>query len=329
MNLPRVWFERAILPDLVADVEHEVEVLGPAIATDRYAGIAAAEGIVAGSFRYDAELMDHAPGARVIARTGIGVDTVDVPEATRRGIAVCNAPDGPTASTAEHAVMLMLAVAKNLERSEEQLRSGGAGHYADHTGIELAGTTLGLVGFGRIARRVATAARGLEMKIVVFDPFLDDGALPGDVTRARDLQGLLGVADVVSVHVPLSDGTRGMFDAAAFAAMRPGAVFVNTARGGLVDHAALLDALGRGHLFGAGLDVTDPEPLPPDHPLLHRPDVIVTPHVASGTFAGKRRIFRTALEQVLHVLRGERPPHLINPEVWPQPITKSHAERGS
>jgi phosphoglycerate dehydrogenase-like enzyme len=111
--------------------------------------------------------------------------------------------------------------------------------------------------------------------------------------------------------------------------MRPGAVFVNTARGGLVDHDALLDALDSGHLFGAGLDVTDPEPLPPDHPLLHRPDVIVTPHVASGTYAGKRRIFRTALDQVVHVLRGERPPHLVNPEVWTQIEAERTKEHGT
>lgn len=313
---PPVWFERTVLPDLVPEVEQIVTLLGPATDDDPHAGIDSAQAIVAGVFTYDADFMDGAPDVKVIARTGIGVDTVDVPEATRRGIAVCNAPDGPTVSTGEHAVMLMLAVAKNLKQSEADLRAGAGNYYANHSAIELSGKTLGLLGFGRIARSVAGVALGLGMNVIAHDPHLDEDAFPPGVTRARDLGELLGAADVVSVHVPLSDETRHLVDAAAFAAMRTGAVFINTARGGLVDHDALLGALESRHLHGAGLDVTDPEPLDPDHPLLHRHDVIVTPHVASGTHAGKRRIFRTALDQVVHVLRGERPPHLVNPEVW-------------
>ncbi len=317
-ELPPVWFERTVLPDLVDEVGSQVTMLGPATDDDRHAGLRHARGIVAGIFTYDAELMDHAPEVVVIARTGIGVDTVDIPEATRRGIAVCNAPDGPTISTAEHTVMLILATAKSLKHSESDLRDGSGHYYARHDAIELAGKTLGLVGFGRIARRVAGAALGLRMQVAVHDPYLHPDTFPGSVTPAGDLETLLAMADIVSVHIPLTDETAGLFSTAAFAAMRPGSIFVNTARGGLVDHDALLASLESGHLFAAGLDVTDPEPLPPQHPLLHRNDVIVTPHVASGTRAGKRRIFRTTLEQVLHVMRGERPPHLVNPDVWDQ-----------
>ena len=292
-------------------------ILGPATDTDSGAGLDTAVAAVVGLVACDAAFMDRAPGLRVIARNGIGYDNVDVAVATERGIAVCNTPDGPTVSTAEHAVTLMLLVAKNIRAAETALRTGAtAGYYIRHEGIELDGKVLGLVGFGRIARHVAGIAAGLGMHITSYDPFLPASAIPTEVDRADTLEDLLGVADVVSVHVPLTDASRGLFGAAAFASMKPGAVFINTARGGLVDHDALLVALEAGRLFGAGLDVTDPEPLPVGHPLLGRDDVVVTPHIASGTADGKARIFRVAFEQALAVVHGRRPEHLVNPEVW-------------
>jgi phosphoglycerate dehydrogenase-like enzyme len=259
--------------------------------------------------------MDRAPQLRVIARTGIGVDGVDEAEATRRRIAVCNAPDGPTVSTAEHTVALLLAVCKRLPLAQARLRSGDADLYARHVGMELDGATLGLVGYGRIARRVAVAARGLGMRVAIFDPYLREE--PVDVDVCASLDELLSSADLVSLHIPLTAGSVAMFGAREFARMRDGAVFVNTARGRLVDHASLLAALESGKLFGAGLDVTDPEPLPSDHPLLGRDDVVVTGHVASATWATKRRLLRTAYDQVIQVLDGERPPHLVDPAAWP------------
>ncbi len=329
MTRPRVWFEREILPDHQPEVDEVLERLVPTQPDDPFAGLADARGIVAGTLIYDAQMMDRAPHALVIARTGIGVDTVDIPEATTRGIAVCNAPDGPTISTAEHAVGLMLAVAKSVKRSAADLRDAAGDYYARHDAVELDGKTLGLVGFGRIARRVAGAAIGLGMQVRVYDPYVNHNGFPNSVTRETELASLLATADVVSVHVPLSAETRHMFDTGAFAAMKPGTVFINTARGGLVDHNALLGALEEGRIFGAGLDVTEPEPLPPDHPLLHRPDVIVTPHIASGTHAGKRRIFRATIAQVVQVLNGERPPHLVNPEVWDHVVARRAADGGA
>jgi phosphoglycerate dehydrogenase-like enzyme len=316
-GLPRVWFERPVLAELAAEVASRVTMLGPATEDDPFAGLATAEGVLAGTSRCDAGFMDRAPGLRVIARTGIGTDGVDLAEATRRGIAVTNTPDGPTVSTAEHAVTLILMAAKNVKRAESAHRAGvSSAYYARHEAIELDGKVLGLVGFGRIARRVARIADGIGMRVIACDPFLPEASFPAGVTRAATLDDLLGAADVVSVHVPLTDASRGMFGAEQFARMKPGAVFVNTARGGLVDGDALLEALERGHLFGAGLDVTSPEPLPPGHPMLDRDDVVVTPHVASGTKEGKARIFRSAFEQALQVLEGRRPDHLVNPEVW-------------
>lgn len=321
-DLPPVWFERAILPELLPAVEAAVTILGPSTGGDPFAGLSAARAAVASSLRYDAGLMNRAPGLGVIARTGIGYDLVDVAEATRRGICVCNTPDGPTTSTAEFAVALLLMAAKNVRRAESDLRQGVGGYYARHEAIELDGRMLGLVGLGRIARRVARICSAMGMQVMAYDPYLPADAFPPGVARAATLEELLRVADAVSVHVPMSDQTRSMFGSEAFGQMKPGAVFVNTARGGLVDGDALLAALDDGRLFGAALDVTDPEPLPADHPLLQRDDVVVTPHIASATANAKVRIFRSAFEQVVDALAGRRPAHLVNPEVWDSPTSR-------
>jgi phosphoglycerate dehydrogenase-like enzyme len=314
---PSVWFEREILPDRRADVAARAIILGPASATpdEPYRSLPNAVGIVASQHVYTGELMDLAPGLKVIARTGIGYDKVDISAATERGIAVCNTPDAPTISTAEHTIALMLMVAKNIKRSEEELRGGGSDFYARHTGIELNGLTLGLVGYGRIARSVAAIARSLGMVIAAYDPYI---AMSGfhQADRYETVEELASVADVLSLHVPLTAATAGLVDLDLLAAMKPGSILINSARGGLVDLAALEGSLESGHLFGAGLDVTDPEPLPPDHPLLRRLDVVVTPHVAAGTAGAKRRIFKAAFDQVIQVLNGTRPQHLVNPEVW-------------
>lgn len=321
---PDVWFEREILPDLVESVVAQASILGPAGATpdDPYRALPTAMGIVASTHRYDAALMDMAPRLRVISRTGIGYEKVDIAAATARGVAICNTPDAPTVSTAEHTVTLLMMVAKNVKRSEAELRGGGTDFYARHVGIELDGLTIGLLGFGRIARKVATIVGGLNMKVAAYDPFIDVAAFPPLVTRCMTIEDLLARSDVVSIHIPLTDDSAGMFDSAIIGAMKPGSILINTARGGIVDAKALQAALDSGHLYGAGLDVTDPEPLPPGHPLLDRSDVVVTPHVGAGTANAKRRIFGSAFRQVMQVLNGQRPSHLINPEVWDRPRVK-------
>lgn len=316
----RIWFERRPVADLARLVPAEVEILGPtreaADSEDAYEGLEGAQAVLAGSHHYGAAQFERAPHLLAVCRTGIGYDTVDLEAADRRGIAVCNAPEGPTVSTAEHTMALILAAAKRIVQSGNRLRNECGDYYQKHEAVELDGKTLGLVGFGRIARRVAQAGAGLGMRPAAYDPYLPDDRFPSSVRRVASLEELLAAGDVVSAHIPGSPDNHRMFDARTFALMKPGAVFVNTARGSLVDQEALLDALDRGHLFGAGLDVTDPEPLPPDHPLLHRPDAVVTPHIASGTTEGRRRIFKTALEQVLSVLNGERPPNLVNGATW-------------
>ena len=313
----RIWFERRVTPALMPFVPHSVDMLGPGRVDDPQAGISTAQAAIAARLDYDDTLFDRAPELLGVLRTGIGYDAVDLEAATRRGIAACNVPQGPTVPTAEHSVALLLATAKELVRSSGRLRESTGNYYSRHRAMELDGKTLGLVGYGRIAQRVGTVGLALGMGVLAHDPYLPDDAFPPGVERARTLEELLGRSDAVSVHIPMSAGNHRMFNAGTFAAMKKGALFVNAARGGLVDHDALIEALDSGHLSGAGLDVTDPEPLHPDHPLLHRTDVIVTPHVASATPEARERMFSMAVRQALMVLDGQRPPHLLNPDAWP------------
>ena len=309
-----VWFERDVLQALADAIDPQIDRLGPGTDFDPYSGSREALGVVASSLVYDDEVMDRMPRVEVIARTGIGLELVDIDAATKLGVVVCNTPDAPTVSTAEHTVGLMLAVSKNIVESARRLRAAESDLYALHQAIELDGKTLGLVGFGRVARRVALTSASLGMTVAAYDPYVSGESF--FIERVDSLRSLLGRSDIVSVHVPLTQESRGMFDSEAFAAMKLGSIFINTARGGLVDQHALLDAIDRGHVRSAGLDVTDPEPLPPAHPLLNHRDVVVTPHVGSGTYEGKARILLTAVGEVVAVLRGERPDHMVNPEVW-------------
>lgn len=275
--------------------------------------------IAGGGIHYDGALMDQVPTLQVISRTGIGLDNVSISGATARGIAVCYAPDAPTISTAEHTIALLLAVAKRLKWTDQALRCSEKINFrSEYNGLELYERRLGLIGMGRIGSRVAKIALALGMSVVGFDPFISaERANELGVELAPTLEAVLHTADIVSLHLPLTPETRGLINAERLAQMKPGAILINAARGGLVDEAALFDALESGHLWGAGLDVFTSEPPSADHPLLARDDVIATPHIASGTGVGQDRLWHTAITQALQVLRGERPPHLVNPEVWP------------
>ncbi|HKZ24969.1 MAG TPA: C-terminal binding protein, partial [Acidimicrobiia bacterium] len=281
-----------------------------------------AAGILAGGPAFTRNVIDKLPNCRVIVQCSVGVDQVDVEAATQAGIVVANLAQFCVLEVRTHTIALLLAVTKNVVGAAAALAGAAGGYYTTHRALELEGKTLGLVGFGRIARRVAQAAAGLGMKVTAYDPLVP--AAEFFVDRASDLDELARQADVISIHVPLTPDTRHLFDRRRLRSMRPGSVLVNTSRGAVVDHGALLEVLQSGHLWGAALDVTDPEPLPPDHPLLHRSDVVITPHVASGTAEGRQRIFTTALAQVLAVLNGGRPDHLVNAEVWAQRRGKAY-----
>ncbi len=304
-----IWIDRPF-PEIPAIIEARSrhELTGP-----DDAALADADAVIVGAARWDASMMDRTPRLRVLARTGIGVDAVDLDEAARRGIAVTNTPDGPTVSTAEHTMALLFGVAKTIPQHQDRLRRQTGGYVPASTAMELDGLTIGLLAYGRIARRVAVMASAVGMSVIAHDPFLT--TIEADDPAGTEWVGfdeLLDRSDVLSLHAPLTVETAGLFDAATFARCKNGVLFVNCARGGLVDHDALLGALAAGQVVGAGLDVTEPEPLPADHPLLVADHVIVTPHVASSTVAGRERMLTQALEQVLIGLEGTTPPHTVN-----------------
>jgi D-3-phosphoglycerate dehydrogenase len=315
----RIWFEREP-PEIYHALLDGTAIIAGSGERDSspLSGIAGAHAVIASSrVQYDADFMDRAPVLRVISRTGIGLDNIRIPDATERGIAICHAPSAPTISTAEHAFALLLACAKALPETSRAMRAGPGDFFNSYDGIELDGLCLGIVGLGQIGRRVARSAQAMGMRVVAFDPLL----APADaselgVTLCSTLEALLAEANAVSLHAPLTPGTIRLMDERRIGLMRPGAILINTARGGLVDETALAAALESGHLHSAGLDVFDVEPPHPDNPLLHRDDVIATPHIAGATGAGRDRLWRTAIAQALQVLARERPPGLANPEVW-------------
>lgn len=271
------------------------------------------QGVIVRVARFPGETIRGATQLKVVAKHGVGYDNIDVPAATACGVIVTNTPTANSQSVAEHALTLLLAVARRIGEScrDIALRSMRAQNV--YQGIELSGKALGIVGLGSSGLRLATmAARGLDMRVTGFDPYKDPW--PDGIERVSDVGAMLAEADFVSIHVPLTKETRNLLGQAALARMKPTAVLVNTARGGIVDEAALAVAIRSGRLAGAGLDVVVDEPLRPDHPLVGIPNVILTPHVAGVTEEGMMNMAVTAAEDVLRVLRGERPKYPVNPE---------------
>ena len=318
----KVWSERQIIPDCLPLLEGFAEPVGPGSADpDNFLkALPGADCVLAGGIRYNGSLMDQAPDLLVISRMGIGYENVIVDEATKRGIAVTFTPDGPTISTAEHAVSLIFAVAKDLKKSSDGLiNNRRPDYYGRHSAVELLDSVIGLVGLGRIGSHVAGIMQAVGCHVVAFDPYIaKQHADVLGVERADSLESLLTHSDIVSLHMPLNDQTRHIVCTETLSQMKQGSILVNVSRGGLVDEAALLNSLDSGHLRGAGLDVTDPEPAPEDNPLLYRNDVIVTPHVGSASYAGKRRILSSAIDNLKLALNAEQPQHLLNPDVWPR-----------
>ena len=323
-SMYKIWFEKTVPAEqqpLFANIAEGI-CPGDQLDVDAWHKLELADAVMAGGNAYDAETMDRAPRLLIIARTGVGYDKVDIAAATARDIAVVNAPDAPTVSTAEQALALMFSVARRLKSVEnalnDMLSSGQARNvWGEYRALELQHKRLGLVGLGRIGGHVSGIARAIGMRVAAYDPYISDARFQRlGVEKASSLESLLGESDVVSLHLPLNDETYKLMNAERFAQMKAGAVFINVSRGGHVDEEALVAALDAGRLFGAGLDVTDPEPPLAGSPLLGRHNVVVTPHVASATIVGRRRLVVHALEQVIQTLRGQRPPHLINPEVW-------------
>jgi glyoxylate reductase len=305
----RVFVTRA-LPGGAVDrlaAEHEVDVWPERLPPPRdelLACVREVEGLLALlTDRIDAELLDAAPNLRAISNYAVGVDNVDVEAATARGIPVGNTPGVLTDTTADLAVALMLGIGRRLVDGDAYVRRGDWHTWEPDQllGRDLHGATVGIVGFGRIGQAVAQRLEGFECTI-----------LHTSRSGGVGFEELLERSDFVSVHTPLTPETRGLIDAGALRRMKPTAYLVNTARGPVVDTDALAAALQGGEIAGAALDVTDPEPLPADHPLLDSPNLLVLPHLGSATHATRERMAEMAVDNLLAGLRGERMSHQVN-----------------
>jgi D-3-phosphoglycerate dehydrogenase len=253
--------------------------------------------IVRSETKVKADTLDAAPGLRVIGRAGVGVDNIDVPAATARGIVVMNAPDGNTITTAEHTIALLVALARRVPQANSSLKSG-KWERKNFVGTELQGKTLGIIGLGRIGRVVAKRATALGMHVVAFDPFVVPDSARDLEIDLQPMDEVLARADFLTVHTPLTADTRGIIGSEAFGKMKDGVRVINCARGGLVDEAALQNAIKSGKVAGAALDVFEQEPPPADHPLLQLDVVIATPHLGASTTEAQEGVAFTVAEQM-------------------------------
>jgi D-3-phosphoglycerate dehydrogenase len=267
--------------------------------------------------RVDQAALDAAPRLRCVARYGVGYDTVDIAACTARGLPVLVANGSNDRSVAEHAMMLMLAVARRAEDCSRHVKSGGWWPEGGPRMVDLAGRRVLVVGYGRIGARVARFCRGFDMQVMVLDPGFAPARIAADGnTPVRDLHTALAEADVVTLHCPLTPATRHLMDARAFAALKPGAILVNTARGPIVDEAALVEALRAGRLHGFGTDVLAVEPSTAEHPIFGLPNVIVSPHSAASSEEGLARMARISAQNILDALDGRPDPAMmVNPDV--------------
>jgi glyoxylate reductase len=268
--------------------------------------------------RVDRTLMEASPELRVISNYAVGFDNIDVPEAIRRHIIVANTPGVLTETTADLAFALLLAAARRVVDGDNYTRRGDWKTWGPQVllGQDIHHATLGIIGLGRIGAEVAKRARGFSMKVLYYDRVRHSEAEEKrlGVEYVPGLSELLSQADFVSLHVPLSPETRHLMGAAEFNLMKPSAVFINTSRGPVVDQKALYEALKSRRIFIAGIDVTEVEPIPGDDPLLTLDNIIITPHIASASFATRTRMAHMAADSLLSGLAGKIPPNCVNPE---------------
>lgn len=269
--------------------------------------------------RIAASVLSECSDLLVVSASGAGFDTVDVAACTKAGVIVVNQAGGNRESVAEHTLGLMLSLAKRIGETDHAMRTRRLEDRAAYMGREIHGRTIGIVGIGYCGSRVAELCRGLfSMNVLAFDPYVSAETIAAFGARKVELPELLRDSDFVSLHCPLDAGSTGMIGAREFAAMKQGAFFISTARGGIHDEEALYQALSSGHLAGAGLDVWLDEPPSTDHPLLSLPKVIASPHTAGVTHEARHRVARMAAEQLIAIFAGQRPERLVNPDAWPQ-----------
>lgn len=257
---------------------------------------------------------------RVVGRTGAGFNSLDLDACTDHGVVAVHAPQGPTRSVAQATLGMLITCAHNFRRYDRLVREQGFEGRLDNMGFELSGRTLGLVGLGLIARQLLELLEPFEMEVLAYDPYTSPEVAEEVGARLVDLDELLERSDLVSLHVPLTDETRGMLSASEFRAMKSTAYLVNTTRGGIYDDAELARAIREGELAGAAIDVFEEEPDVADNPLLELEDCQVTPHVAGITYDSLTRIGNILSESLLDVRRGDVPDNVLNPDVYERPV---------
>jgi D-3-phosphoglycerate dehydrogenase len=280
--------------------------------------IGAARDELAPHFHVHDDLLKRSPNLLIVSSNGAGFDPVDVDACTRAGVLVVNQSGGNAHSVAEHALGMLLTLSKRIVEADRALRRERDVDRNALIGTEAQGRTIGIVGIGNVGRRIAELCKGLlGMKVLAYDPYLSASEIAGRGAEKVELDELLRRSDYVSINCPLTKESRGMIGAKQFALMQPHAYFITTARGFIHDEDALLQALRKKRIAGAGLDVWSKEPPPPEHPLLQFDNVLASPHTAGVTREARENMGRIAAEQILDALDGRRPPRIINPEVWP------------
>jgi glyoxylate reductase len=268
----------------------------------------------------DNEVMEAAGAQlKVISNHAIGYDNIDIPAATQRGIPVGNTPNVLTETTADFAFALLMAAARRVVEGQQVVHTGGWKTWDPlfMLGVDVNHATLGIFGFGRIGRAVARRASGFDMNVLYYDPTPDQSAKTAPLNaKPVNMDTLLAESDFISIHTPLNEQTHHMFNKSLFAKMRPEAILINTARGSIIDPQALYQALKEHRIAFAALDVTEPEPLPPDSPLLTLDNILVTPHIASASHATREKMSIMATENLLAGLKGQPLPYCVNPQVY-------------
>ncbi|MGI9492501.1 MAG: NAD(P)-dependent oxidoreductase [Geminicoccaceae bacterium] len=268
--------------------------------------------------RADADFLMRCPSLLVVSSSGSGVDTIDIEACTKAGVLVVNQAGGNAEAVAEHTLAMILSLLKRIGESDQKLRRGWSAARTDLIGRNLEGRTVGIIGIGYIGKRVAAICREVfSCRVLAFDPYVDPDEARNRGAEPVDLTTLLKQAEIVTIHCPRTKDTMGMIGKAELAALPKGALLISTARGGIIDEAALKDALDSGHVAGAGLDVWDREPPPPDHPLLAFDTVIASPHTAGVTIDSRASVARYAATQLIDLLDGRKPARPVNPEVAP------------
>ncbi len=274
--------------------------------------------------KIDAALMDSNPRLKVVSNMAVGFDNIDIPAATARGIPIGNTPGVLTDTTADFAFTLLMAAARRVPEAIDYVRAGKWKTWGPKlfTGQDIHGATLGIIGFGRIGQGMAKRASGFDMRVLYYDIYRREDLEKSMGVSYVDIDTLLRESDFVTIHTDLNEQTRHMMNASAFAKMKRTAILINAARGPMVDHNALHDALRQGKIAGAALDVTEPEPIPIDSPLLELPNCLIVPHIASASVATRAKMAEMAAANVLAGLRGERLPNCVNPQVYEKGIRK-------